>query len=125
MDITNLQDVKMIQRAFEQRWPITDVYRQELVRKLMRIALDPNIKTRESIAAAKALIVADAQNIEMERIAQADEHEFRANLVAIAKHLGPSQIARLAIDAGVSIEQTELASFGNREATEVNGGEKG
>lgn len=59
---------------------------------------------------------ADAQNIEMEKMNQADEHEQRARLVEIAKHIGFSEVASLASSAGI-----EIAEPGEREVLEDRG----
>lgn len=58
---------------------------------------------RERTAAAKALMAADSLNVQQERMNQADEHEQRARLVAIAKHLGPERMSELASRAGRAI----------------------
>lgn len=78
-----------MQKAFEQRWPISQEYRAGLIRVLMTIALDPKASKRERTSAAKALLAAEAQN-------QQDEHKVidvnvatrNDNLDAIATNLG-------------------------------------
>lgn len=57
-----IRDVRMIQRAMEQRWPIKPEYRQALVARLVKIIADPKSSPREVTAASKALIAAEAQN---------------------------------------------------------------
>ena len=97
--------------------------REGIIGALARVLTDPNASHREKTSAAKALMAADAQNIEMEKMQQSDEHEYRANLVAIAKHLGYSEVARLATDAGISIDSESSPFIGEREATSIDGEE--
>jgi len=92
-----------MERALRERWPIKPEYREKIMFSLLAIVADKNASPREKTAAARALMAADAQNIEMEKMEQADEHEHRARLVAIAKHLGPERISELAARAGKPI----------------------
>jgi len=107
-----------------QRWPITPKMREGIIGTLARVLTDDNASHREKTAAARALMAADAQNIEMEKMTQADEHEYRANLVAIAKHLGPSEVARLAANAGVAIDAEAFPDVGTGEAAPIDGEEE-
>ncbi len=107
----------------KERWPIPEAMRGAIIKTLGKILVDAESSPREKTAAARALMAADAQNIEMEKMQQSDEHEYRARLVAIAKHLGPSKIARLATDAGIAIDVESSASIGEREATPIDGTE--
>ncbi len=88
----------------KERWPIPEAMRGVIVKSLGRILVDSETSPREKTAAARALIAADAQNIEVEKLNQADEHERRARLVDIAKHLGPGDIARLSAESGIIVE---------------------
>ena len=74
-----------------------------IVKSLGKILIDDKTSPREKTAAARALMAADQQNIEMEKMEQADEHEQRARLVAIAKHLGPERMSELAARTGRAI----------------------
>ena len=98
----------------KERWPIPEAMRSGIVKALGKILIDPETSPREKTAAARALMAADAQNIEMEKMEQADEHEHRARLVAIAKHLGPERISELAARAGkpIVIESKENEGHG-------------
>jgi hypothetical protein len=80
--------------------------RSAIVKTLGKILVDAETSPREKTAAARALMAADAQNIEMEKIQQADEHEHRARLVAIAKHIGFDEVARLASENGIAINES-------------------
>ena len=82
-----LRDVRMIQKAMEQRWDIKPEYKSALVRRLVAIIANPNSTAREVTSASRALIAAEAQN-------QSDEHsdeqidEQRNRFLAVAERLG-------------------------------------
>ena len=104
-----IRDTRMLARALEQRWPMSPEYRQSVIRVLMQIALDSNNSPRERTSAAKALISADRNNIEQEKIQQNDEHhgdrldmERLHRIAGVAKQLGFDTIAQRAIEAGSS-----------------------
>jgi hypothetical protein len=79
----------MIQRAFEQRWPIEPKYRSALITRLMTIIADPNTSNREAISAAKALIAAEKQNQDDQIAAiQLQLQQHHAELDEIAAELG-------------------------------------
>ena len=87
----------------KERWPIPEAMRGVIIKSLGKILVDAESSAREKTAAARALMAADQQNIEMEKMEQADEHEQRARLVAIAKHLGPERMSELAARTGRAI----------------------
>ena len=101
-----------------ERWTIPEAMRGVIVKTLAKILIDPESSNREKTAAARALIHADAQNIEMEKIQHADEHEERARLVEIAKHIGFDELAAIASENGIEIasqdERTVLEDRGER-----------
>lgn len=80
-----IRDTRMMAKAMEQRWPISESARKAIVSRLIRIIADPNSKPREIIAATKGLIAAEGQN-------QKDEHakidEFRNRVLTIAQRCG-------------------------------------
>lgn len=80
------RDDRLEIRAMQQRWPISAKYREFLINKLLKIALDEATTNRESIMAAKALLSAEAQN-------QTDEHTAavqsdRNRFLEVARQLG-------------------------------------
>ena len=77
----------MMAKCLIQRWPITPEQRQEIVEQLLSVVSDPNTKTREKLAAAKALIDADGQNQKDEQAARKRSHDPDRYL-AIAERLG-------------------------------------
>ena len=99
-----IRETRLWEKALKERWNIPEAMRGAIIRELGRIIIDTTASRREKTAAARALIAADAQNIEVEKLNQADEHERRARLVDIAKHLGPGDVARLSAESGIVIE---------------------
>ena len=98
-----IRETRLWERALKERWPIPEAMRGVIIKSLGKILVDAESSPREKTAAARALMAADQQNIEMEKMEQADEHEQRARLVAIAKHLGPERISELASRTGRAI----------------------
>ena len=82
-----IRDLRMIQKAMEQRWPIKQEYREALVKRLIRIIADPASSPREVTAASKALIAADSVNIADDRKIQ-EEHKRKLELIELAHKLG-------------------------------------
>jgi hypothetical protein len=124
----SIRDTRLLVKAIMQRWPITPKMREGIIGTLARVLTDDNASHREKTAAARALMAADAQNIEMEKMEQADEHEHRARLVAIAKHLGPERMSELAARTGrtLAIEgPDESESDGTGQAGRVPEDQKG
>lgn len=84
-----IRDTRMMAKALEQRWPMSDNVRKVVVARLAKIVADTSTSPREATAAARALIAAEGQN-------QGDEHKFidvsieqrDAELDAIARDLG-------------------------------------
>lgn len=72
--IMGIRDTRMMARALRERWPIDDRQRELMMRVLMQIAADASNSPRERTSAIKALISADRNNIEQEKIQQAEEH---------------------------------------------------
>ena len=86
-----IRDTRMMARALRERWPIDDRQRELMMRVLMQIAADPSNSPRERTSAIKALISADRNNIEQEKIAQIDEHH--------SEKMQGEQLDRIAIAA--------------------------
>ena len=73
-------------RAIVQRWPVKQEYREAIINRLARIAIDPASSPREATAAAKAVIAAESQNQRDEQNVgiQSDRNRF----LEIAERLG-------------------------------------
>lgn len=57
------QDLRLLETAIKDRWPIPEQYREALVRRLLHIALDPASKEREVLSATRCLLYADRINL--------------------------------------------------------------
>jgi hypothetical protein len=116
-----IRETRLWEKALKERWPIPEAMRGVIVKSLGKILVDAESSPREKTAAARALMAADQQNIEMEKMEQADEHEQRARLVAIAKHLGPERMSELAARAGkpIVIEPKENQGDGTGSASGI------
>ena len=69
-----IKDTRMMARALTERWPITSQQRELMIKVLLSIAANTQHSPRERTSAIKALISADRNNIEQEKIQQAEEH---------------------------------------------------
>ena len=61
--MTETQIARMEARAVEQRWPVKPDYRDALIKRNMKIILNPNSTERAVSAASKIILAAEAQNI--------------------------------------------------------------
>ena len=59
-------------KALTERWPISPTLRKQVIARLRKVLNDPRAKHREATAASRALIAADAVNIELEQ--QPEQH---------------------------------------------------
>lgn len=66
-DKETVQDAQLIARAIKERWPIREDLRQPLINRMIAIALSKESSSGHAIAAARAVIAADAAN-------QKDQH---------------------------------------------------
>lgn len=116
-----IKDTRMLAQAVKNAYPITAEHKAAIVKTLMLIALDPkNYKARERIAAAKAVLLADAMNLQMAQLDQNNQHHQdklnNARLDRVA--LIASQLGHTGIVDAIAAER----SSGNFEA---NGGDAG
>jgi hypothetical protein len=63
----DLKGNRLEQRAITQRWPVKEIAREPMVNRQIAIAIDPNGKPKDATAAFRAVLVADAVNLEEER----------------------------------------------------------
>jgi hypothetical protein len=64
-----VREIKLIGRAMRERWPIPAQFKQSLMEILIKIAAEKTSTNRDKIQAIKALLAADAANVEAERLA--------------------------------------------------------
>ena len=63
-----IRNTRLLEKAIRQRWPILPEYRQAILLRQTRIAVDPKSPNREAIAAARCIKDMESQN-------QTDEHQ--------------------------------------------------
>lgn len=106
MEISGIRDIRMIQKSFEQRWPIGADQRKVLIERLMKVVANPRSKHREAISASRAIIAAMAQN-------QADEHKLVDVANVQQRNDRLSDIAReLGIDPSLIVDATSQSDGG-------------
>jgi hypothetical protein len=103
-----IRDTRMMAKALEQRWPISDNARRAIIGRLLKIIADPQSSPREVTAASKAILSAEAQN-------QADEHK----LVDVSISTRNDRLSSVAADLGLDPNLIEAA------AREASGGDSG
>lgn len=59
-----IRDTRLIERALREQWPIPDEFREPIVKRQVRIAIDPHSSPRESTSAARCLVSMQQQNTE-------------------------------------------------------------
>jgi len=122
-----IRDTRMMARALRERWPIDDRQRELMMRVLMQIAADASNSPRERTSAIKALISADRNNIEQEKIQQAEEHhsekmqgEQLDRIAIAAQRLGLARVVdAIAQDRSRSDSSSNVA--GSRTANHLEG----
>ena len=100
----SVRQTRLWEKALKERWSIPGEFRELMVRQLVRVIASEKTSAREKTSAAKALLHADALNIEQQRMDQADEHERRQRLVELARQLSPGEVARLSAESGVVVD---------------------
>ncbi len=60
-----LNDTRLLERALRERWPIPDQYREPIINRQVRIAMDPNSSPREATSAARCLVSMEQQNADI------------------------------------------------------------
>ena len=99
-----VRDTRLITRAIRQRWPIPADKRAALIGRQVEIATSKTVSPRESTAAFKSVLAAEAQNIAIENrplrklkpqpinrdniIVIGDLEESKRRAIAYAKQIG-------------------------------------
>ena len=60
-----IRDTRMLERALRERWPIPDQYRDAIVTRQIRIAIDPSSSNREATSATRCLVSMEQQNADI------------------------------------------------------------
>lgn len=81
-------DIKLIGKAINGRWPITDDYREAVVKSLVKIIVNPESTNREKTAAARVLVSAESQNQADEIVSNEPINERGNRFLDLANGLG-------------------------------------
>ena len=57
-----VRDTRLIERAVREQWPIDAEYREAIVRRQVKVAIDPDVSSREATAAARCIVAMVGQN---------------------------------------------------------------
>lgn len=112
-------DLRLAGRALRNKW---NVDREAIKAALMSAIRDPDLM----LEAAKVLLVADSLDVKREEIEakkEARENDQRLRLLAVARSVPATELARLASENGI----VSRSDQGRREdeATRVNGSQEG
>ena len=83
---------RLERQAIRQRWPIPDRFRKPMIDRQVAISIDPKISPRDATQAFKAVLAADGQNLEEEKIA-AGLLGMPIEPITIIEVIRPAQIA--------------------------------
>lgn len=117
--IQSKADLRLAGRALRNKW---NVDREAIKAALMSAIRDPDLM----LEAAKVLLVADSLDVKREEIEakkEARENDQRLRLLAVARSVPATELARLASENGI----VSRSDQGRREdeATRVNGSQEG
>jgi hypothetical protein len=59
------RDTRLLERALRERWPIPDQFREPIINRQIRIAMDPASSPREATSAARCLVSMEQQNADI------------------------------------------------------------
>ena len=102
MEITNKRDIRLVGRAIREGWPVTEEVKAKVVAALMEIvdSRDPDLM----LEAIDRLQKADKLNVDRESLQQKqakDEQDRRLQLLELARHIEPRELAKLASENGI------------------------
>ena len=105
LQVESLNDIRLAGRAMKEGWNVTPEHKQEILSQLMGHLRDPDPKY--SIAAAKAIMAADALDAKREAINNAKaggDDDRRLRLLELARRVPVGELAKLASDNGTIID---------------------
>lgn len=90
------RDTRLLAKAIKKRWPIPDEYRESLIKRQVKIAIDPGSSPREATSAFKAIVAAERQNQEDEHHAEGETHRHEHAHVHVTTDEQRMRLAALA-----------------------------
>lgn len=110
-------DIKLIGKAINGRWPITDDYKEAVVKSLVKIIVSPDSTNREKTAAARVLVSAESQNQADEIVSNEPINERGNRFLDIANGLGIDiTTAKLTDDRPSDNTEATIGDESDREA---------
>lgn len=102
MEIINKRDIRLIGRAMREGWPVSEDVKRKVIAALMEIvdSRDPELM----LEAIDRLQRADKLNVDRQALEQKrmkDDEDRRLQLLELARHIEPGEIARLASENGI------------------------
>lgn len=94
-----VQSTRMMSRALKERWPLDPQYRMVIIKRLMQVVASKTSTTREVVSATRALIAADALNLQEDLEPRGVGVDLNVNVnVASAKVVGNLDMTSLTND---------------------------
>lgn len=105
------------------RWEMTPEYKDAILRRLMRIVIDPASSNREATAACKALMNAEKQNQDDDKSESIDGviEQSRNRFLALANRLGIRQDSDSVIDVRARSNRDSVDSERPRDGVDGEG----
>jgi hypothetical protein len=102
----DMQDTRIMAKSLTQRWPMSDEMRQAVINRLVRVTIDPDSSPREVTSAARALMVAEAQN-QQDQLHEDNLANERDRLLLVAAELGIE--TTVTVDAGSGTPRLDVS----------------
>lgn len=102
----------MIERAIRKRWPIDEDKKPQLLARQIRIAISKKSSPREATSAFKAILAAEAQNMEQERrdLEIPEHHTLRI------EHISDEELEHIASGGSDGTVEAEADAIGPNNA---------
>lgn len=120
-----IYDTRLIERALRERWPIPDKYREPIINRQVRIAMDPSSSNRESTSAARCLVSMEQQNADialkmLDKLVP-DQHEHQHHAAELQDALAKARED----EQYVSMERRRALTNGSQPGTNGHNGHGG
>lgn len=117
--VDGVRTTRMLKRALKQRWPIPEEYKEAIMKRQAKIAIDSKSSPREAAAAARTIISADRLNQEEEKEEQPQQHLHLHN------HQPAVNLDKLTDEELDKLEQLLLAANSRTTAVGISAGVAG
>jgi hypothetical protein len=119
-DAGTARDTRLVRRAIQGGWPINAELRELIVAKLGDVIRDPKTSARELVNASKAVIGADGLNVQIERLAAAQQQPPPSGKVLVIEDAGwyGSPSVGASVQAALAMDPNYLEWIRERELSE-------